>query len=387
MSDTLSKSLLATQQYLRSGKTLENFNAEHGIRGKADADGHLILDYDQINVKWSEPFGFVCRGLILNAKTFDLIGFGLSKFFNHGEGYAAPIDWSTARAFEKIDGSMVMRWFSPITNQFEFSTRYQLPENLRVNTTNTGIITWENLIKRCLADWDPILMEQPKNETWVFEICSKENMVVVRHAGYYAKLLAARNIDTLEEIKLDSLPGSTSMKPQSYQFSQPQEVVEFANKFSATQNEGFVVCDSAFNRIKIKSDEYVALHRLKDGLTGINALISLAKGNDYEEIITHFPEYKPDLDAVANLISETISRHELVFDECNGIVAQKDFALEIQGRGLEHTSSLFLTRAKKQPSVRAAFFALEETQFNKIFKEKVRALLGAKYAEENSSET
>lgn len=118
--------LKATQDYLRSGKTLAEFEAEHGIRGKSDGK-HIILDYDQIAVKWTEPYGYVCRGLVLDAVTFGLIAMGLPKFFNFGEHYASPIDWNTAKVFEKIDGSMVNRWWSPHTGKFEYSTSGSAP--------------------------------------------------------------------------------------------------------------------------------------------------------------------------------------------------------------------------------------------------------------------
>ena len=383
MLNIIKKGLKDTQEYLRSGRTLEDFKVSHGIRGKTDLDKkHLVLDYDQLSVKWTESYGWVCRGLILDAKTFDLIGMGLPKFHNFGEHYAAPIDWLSAKTFEKVDGSCVMRWFSPHTKNFEYSTRFQLPENIKVNTVNSGVITWEQLINKCLEGWKEILPLQPKDETWVFEICSLHNQIVVRHQGFYAKILAARNIHTLEELSHEKLPGHPEMKPKSYSFNSPKEVADFANTFEATKNEGFVVCDTGFNRIKIKSDQYVALHRAKDGLKGINNLISLARGNDYEEITVHFPEYKPDLDTVSALIEEMIVRHEAAYETTKSIESQKDFAVEIQKLGLENTSSLFLTRAKKQPSVRTAFLVLEDTPFIKLFKERARAKLGDKYAEE-----
>lgn len=378
---SISDALQATQAYLRSGKTLVDFEAEHGIRGKSDGQ-HLILDYDQISVKWTEPYGYVCRGLILDAATFDVIAMGLNKFFNHSEHYAAPIDWDSSRVYEKIDGSMVNRWWSPHTRNFEYSTRFQLPSDICGNTVNSGVITWRNLIERCMTSVGDALDGQPQNETWTFEVCSVHNMVVVRHDGFYAKLLAIRNIETLQEERL-SIHGNVAPIPKSYRFSNAVEVAEFANKHAATELEGFVVVDGNFNRVKIKSDQYVQLHRAKDGLQGINNLILLAKSNDYEEITTHFPEYKEDLDTVAGIINETVARHEAVFNECREIPVQKDFALTIQSRGLEYPAALFTTRAGKSLSVQHAFMSMNDTGFCKLFKGRVRTALGDRYKEES----
>jgi hypothetical protein len=389
----LKTSLSAVQDYLRSGKTLEQFEAEHGIRGKTDGK-HLILDYDQISVKWTEPYGYVCRGLILDAVTFDVIAFGLAKFFNFGEHYASPIDWSSAKVYEKIDGSMVNRWWSPHTERFEYSTRFQLPGNLEANTLD-DVITWKGLIDRCMAQVESLMLteleDQPKDETWTFEVCSRHNMVVVRHDGFTAKLLAIRNIRTLQERAVEKVQErpltDASHIPKSYRFASGAEVAEFANKHAATELEGFVVCDGSFNRVKIKSDQYVQLHRAKDGLQGINNIILLAKGNDYEEIVVHFPEYKDDLDTVAGIIQRMISQHEEVYEKLKGIESQKDFALAVQastiaGTGLAYPAALYSTRAGKVPNVRQAFIGMSDSGFCKLFKSRVRTALGDRYTDE-----
>ena len=379
--------LRATQDFLRDGiaangieKTLQTFESQHGIRGKVE-HGLLMLDYSQILVKWAEPFGYVCRGLILDAETFEVVSMPLSKIFNSGEHYAAPIDWATARIYTKVDGSMLGRFWNERAGEFQCHTRFQLPASLKTNQVNGDPITWEKMIARCFVGWEEILAAQPHDQTWGFEICGQHNRVVVRYDDYSAKLLAARNNLTLREIPLEDLPAIQNGKPQAYRFNNAAEVAEFANTFKAIDNEGFVVCDGDFNRIKIKSDQYVMLHRAKDGLRGINNLIEIARGNDYEEITTHFPEFKDDLDAVSGIMQECVERHERALEGLAGIVAQKDFALEIAKLGLESPSTLFLTRAGKQPGVRVAFAAMNDTTFCKLFKAKVRLTLGEKYAE------
>jgi hypothetical protein len=362
-SDMIESCLKATQHFLLE-KTLEEFESLHGIRGKSDGQ-HLILDYDQIEVKWTEPYGRVCRGLILDARTFDVIGFGLPKFFNHGEFYADEIDWMSSRVFEKIDGTMVNRWWSPHTERFEYSTRYQLPESLVVNTV--GTMTWKDLIDECMRNSFTELTSasQPRNETWTFEVCSRHNQVVVRHNELHAKLLAIRNIETLKERSIETSASST---PRAYSFANAAEVAEFANKHPATELEGFVVVDRDFRRVKMKSDQYVQLHRAKDGLQGINNIILLARANDYEEILVHFPEYKPDLDAVAGAIAQVIAHHESVYEKLKGISDQKSFAIAVTSHGLLFPGSLFCMRSGKNKSIRAGFMEMLEPTFCRYFK-------------------
>lgn len=269
---------------------------------------------------------------------------------------------------------MVCRWWNPHQNKFCFSTRFQLPGGLSTNTVNGGVMTWQSMIDKCFSGAD---FEQPVDETWVFEVCSPLNMVVVRHKDFYTKLLAIRNIKTLEEKSIDDHP----LAPKSFRFSSSKEVADFANTFPATDLEGFVVFDGT-HRIKVKSDQYVYLHRLKDGLNSVKNLVLMARGNDYEEITTHFPQYRDDLDAVASLINEVISQHDGAYAVSKDISSQKDFAITINGKGLRCTSALFNVRAGKVPNVREAFLQMPDPAFVKLFKADVKKLLGEKYADE-----
>lgn len=371
------ESLAATQAYLRAGGSLERFEADHGIAGKSDGQ-HLILDYDQITVKWAEPYGYACRGLVLDAVTFEVIAAPIKKFFNAGEHYADAIDWDSAAVFEKIDGTMVNRWWSPHTGRFEYSTRFQLPAGLESSAVNSGMMNWGDMIRRCMASVDQgILDSQPRDETWTFEVCSPHNMVVVRHTGFFAKLLAIRNIHSLAETTVIS----SQHGPKSYAFANAGEVAAFANAHPATDLEGFVVVDAAFNRIKIKSDQYVALHRAKDGLRSANNILLLARSNDYEEILVHFPEYKEDLDAASTVIAELVAKHEAVFQKHKDISSQKDFAIAIGTEGLEYTAALFSLRSGRVASIGAAFAAMNEAAFCRLLKPRLLEKIGAKYAE------
>jgi hypothetical protein len=367
-----------TQSYLRSGKSLSQFESEHGIAGKTDGN-HIILDYDQFTVNWNEPYGYVCRGLIVDANTFDVIAFGLPKFHNLGEHHASNIDWASARVFEKIDGTMVNRWWSPHTQRFEYTTRFCLPAQLDAIKVNSGVMYWSDMIRQCMASVSPeMLASQSKKETWTFEACSFHNMVVVRHSGFFAKLLAVRDIETMQEQSV----ADRESAPKHYSFSNSEEVSAFANQYPAVEAEGFVVVDGNFSRIKIKSDQYVALHRLKDGLQGINNLVLLAKGNDYEEITSHFPEYKKDLDAAASIINDIISEHEAVYQASNSIANQKEFAIAINSKGLECTAALFAVRAGRAASIDSAFRHMPDTAFCKIFKGKIADALSVSHSEE-----
>ena len=380
--------LTRTQDWLKAAiselgtleAALAKFDTQHGIRGKTNGQ-LLMLDYNQISVDFAQPYGYVCRGLILDAQTLEPISMPLTKAFNFGQQYAAPVNLETARAFCKVDGTMVQRYWDPYLGRFQFSTRFQLPEDTEKNLTPAGTLTWAQMFARCFTGWEDILAQQPKDQTWVFECCSPCNIVVVQHKEFFAKILTARDLKSLKELKYEDLPSIAGGKPDVYQFKTAQEVLDFANSFPAVLNEGFIRRDHEDNCDKIKSKEYEQLHHLKDGLRGIWNLLDLARQPDYAKTVEHLPEYKPDLDLIAGLYEQVISEHEAAYEVCKGIENQKDFAIKVQGLGLRNTGALFLTRAGKKPNVRAAFQTMELTAFGRMFKEEVRSKLGEKYAE------
>lgn len=338
------------------GAALKRFEDEHGICGKTDGQ-LVILDYNTLSpsLSWSEPYGYVCRGLILDARTFDVISFGLPKFWNLGESEAAAIDWSTARVVEKLDGSMVQRFFNPHTSRFEYSTRYQLPHELAKNEVRPGL-TWLDLINRCI---DPSTYPvQPPNRTFVYEVMSPANRIVVRQTDYSSKLIAVRELRDLEERVVPDDVG-----PRSFSYTSATETQIYAETFKGTDQEGFVVVDGSFRRVKVKGSDYVRLHRLKDNNASPRALINLARSGDYEEVLTHFPELRPPVEQAIEALETLVRAHEAANDDLKSIEAQKDFAIAVNARGLQYPAALFLARSGKASSIRAAFEAMRESAF------------------------
>jgi hypothetical protein len=362
------ESLRILQDFLRN-HPIKDIELNHGIKFKFSGD-LVIFDYDQIEAKLNEPYCWAARGLILNKNDWSVVSMGLGRFLNYGEGLAAPVDWNTAYAWEKIDGSLVNRfWYN---NQWCYATRYQLPENLAINQVNGYPLTWEQLVKLAFKDFT---YEQPKDETWALELCSPYNKVVVQHKEIFLKLLARRNLITLEEVSVEGHP----LAPKAFKFAKPEEVKAFADTFPATENEGFVVCDQNFNRLKIKSTQYVSLHRLKAGLNSLKNLILLARSNDFEEVLINFPEYRADVEAIAGLINQMILQHEVAYEQFKDIKEQKDFALVIKAANLPLSDAMFKARSGKVVSIRHHFMTITDTQFVRLFKDQAEKMVAGKY--------
>ncbi len=387
--------LLATQEKLTE-RSDDEMLEQYGIRSKRE-NGLLLLDYDQTRVDWRQPYGHVCRGLILREDNLDVVAFGLAKFFNLGEVHAAPVlagdDIKGLTFIEKMDGTMLQRFWNPLAHRFDYSTRFQLPEDLARNEVALGL-TWQNLIDTAAQEhfnvgrdpskWrDDYRFQDPK-ETWTLELCSRLNKVVVDYPEPKLTLLARRRRDTLEELPIDE--ADFPHRPRTWTFAAREHALEFVEARSGPELEGFVVKDAAHNRVKLKGSKYVALHAMRGGLTSFGALVEMAVGatsGDTEELLVYFPEYRPVLDKIRDEWESLVRRHEEAYGKirASNPENQKAFAELVQRYGtyfkeppqpLEFPSALFLTRAGKAPSVRAAFDAARPSAKVDLLRAKVQ---------------
>jgi len=325
---------------------------EHGIKIKQNKN-HILLDYDQIEVKWSEPFGYLCRGLVLDKHNLNPLCMSFIKFFNAQEGYAAHIDWNSARVQEKYDGSLVCRWWDPYSNQFVYSTRFQLPEELYINKPDQ-LHTWKQIIDEAIH----VDLNQEKFEVFVFELMTPYNIVVIPHPISCFKILTIRNLQTLEEY------SHPYYKPEEYPLQSLEDVLNAAKELKGFENEGYVVVDKHYNRVKIKGPDYVAISHLKSGISTNNLALQIRTG-EIDEILAYFPQYEKFAISVKNNILNFKTEVEKHWKEHKNIKVKKEFALKI--KDLECRDCLFKLYDSKVKNVDQYVREISDSQYLQMF--------------------
>lgn len=87
--------------------------------------------------------------------------------------------------------------------------------------------------------------------TFMFELCSPSNPVVVRYGCTRLVALGCRNRETFLEDNVEPFASLYNWAvPTRFKATSLQEVQAMAQKLSGTQAEGYVVCDAEFNRLK-----------------------------------------------------------------------------------------------------------------------------------------
>lgn len=287
--------MLSLQKYLLEhglNKTVEDFKL------KVRDYGHkILLKYDQIESDMKLPEVQDARGIILENGTWKVMGMSFQKFFNSAEGSAARIDWETALIQDKMDGSLIQlywdwhksEWYAATTGTGEGEGEV----NNKLNTT------FGQLFFQTLAKYYVNLDNFSHDYTYVFELTTPYNIVVKPHGQSSITLLTARNNDTLEEIAYDelisvaSILGVPLVNVYNINAGDVSDVIALLEGMPWSE-EGYVVVDANFNRIKIKNPAYVAVHHLKSK-TAEHNILTIIKTNEVEEFAATFPERKEEL--------------------------------------------------------------------------------------------
>ena len=277
----------------------------------------VLFKYNQIESDFNEPFVKLCRGLVLDAHYFDPVVFPFVKFHNAGEKFADKIDWESAHVDEKVDGSIMK--VVKIGNDLLIGTNGNIDASKANITEQIGCEakTFLDLFKMALYEnkilWEDFVDMIDEGKTYIFELIGPYNKIVVRYDAMDIVLLGIRDNETLEEeyFRKNRL-AEVFRTPKSFPLQDIDDCFKAVNELGDNA-EGFVVVDKDFNRIKIKSDRYLELHRLHgNGIMSTARAIEIVRANEIDEVIAYFPQFEDGLNKVKtdmNIFCNKLSMH------------------------------------------------------------------------------
>jgi len=351
---------LEVQKYLRSGRTPEALKEEYGIdfRRHNRYPKLVTFKYDQVDSHHHRAQKIVreCRGLILCEKFhWKIAAYPFERFFNFGDGFADEIDWDTACVQEKLDGSLMILYHHRNEWHVASSGTPDAGGNVGIDET----VTFKDLFWNTFGEqvgWQMLsrmLARLPEDITFMFELCTAQNRIVVRHMEPKVVLLGARNRLTGHEYRpgeMIHLFPNTDI-PKVYPVGSPKEATELLSEMKGEEQEGFVVVDTNFNRIKMKCPNYVALHHLADNLLSMRLIMqNVVLKEETAEVAAVFPEYEELLWEADRRYHELLDELNDLYESCKDIEDQKEFALKV--KDCRCSGALFAFRAGKVPSIK-----------------------------------
>lgn len=275
---------LLVQSYLEN-HSLENLREEHGVRSRIARGYKFSLNYDQIEAREDNILAQQCRGLVLRTgegtqiTETEVVGptvilaHPFHRFFNHGQGAAARVnlDHPETAIFEKLDGTLIILAFDDIQGKWHISTRSVAEADMKVGPWE---YTFRTLFERTILEvakepFESWAKRLDQEMTYLFELCTPYNQVVVQHENFGATLIGARTTRSGREWWPDEIAPSLNVPHvQRYRFGNQSEMFEFVRNMNGREQEGIVACQEVvpgrFCRIKVKNAGYLALNKLSD---------------------------------------------------------------------------------------------------------------------------
>lgn len=304
------------------------------VETKRDGD-YFLLKYSQIESDFSNPIVRECRGSIFYQKANDIqcVCQPFYKFGNYGESYADQIDWVSAKVMEKVDGSLIKLWYH---NGWHVSTNgmidaYKADNSVFENMTFGDVFDLA-LGKHPSQSFFDILN---KDRVYMFELVSPYTRVTIPYIDTALYFLGSRDMITMQEIDYNDHPDKFQdfdiKYPHLFSLSSINACIDAANNMTKDE-EGLVVVDKNFHRIKIKSPEYLIASRMRNnGAITTKTVLQLLKEDKLDDFVAYCPDYAEFIDDVCHKFLKLEKNYENAWAEIalTTFNTRKEFAMKI----------------------------------------------------------
>lgn len=352
-------------------------------------DNYAIFKYSQIDSDFTEDICKECRGLIIDLNTLEPAALSFYKFFNVQEPLADIIYWKESRVQEKIDGSKMLVWYNKYKHKWQISTSSQL-DAYEANVSDFGI-TFGQLFDRALNTLKIESFEDmlDMNFCYTFELVSPESRVVVPYKKTKLYFIGMRYVPTFIECNPDNAEHICKVIPRPKEF----KLNNLKSCLNAVENmgfdeEGFVVVDKHWNRVKIKSPAYVAAHYLRNN--GVNSrarILSIIEKNEQSEFLGLFPEYTDLFNEIETKYKEMQNK---IYDAIDDVLFKSNtFLYENEREKRKELANYILTEHKELSGFLFKYLDIDPIEYfikqewKELSKDKKMDLLGYKLEKED----
>ena len=213
----------------------------------------------------------LCRGLVTDTQG-EIVAHPFRKFFNYSQLKAwNKVPQGNFKVLEKLDGSYIQVF--TYNDELIVSSKGSF-------TSDQATMATDIIFQEGVAD----LFNPSYN--YIFELIHPQNRIVLDY-GKREELVLLGIIDKRgTEIEID---GSSFSMPKEFTKSEDISWEDF-HKIIEDNQEGFVVKFDSGDRMKIKSDEYLRLHKIVTQTTSKDIWLALKENRDLRELIERVPD-------------------------------------------------------------------------------------------------
>lgn len=313
-----------------------------------EKDDYVLLKYNQIFSDFSNEIVRECRGAIFRKNAdgrWICVCRGFDKFMNFGQDGADTIDWNSAIVMEKVDGSLIRYFWD--------NGKWHIATNGQIDAFETVIDdrgwTFGHLVYKALGGeyrFNKLTMLLDPNFTYMFELISPMTQVVIPYPETKLYYLGARDMVTMRENKFKDCAIINAFgisNPKHYSIHNIAECIEEVNKMTKDE-EGFVVVDKNYNRIKVKSPEYLRAARLaNNNVVTIKRVVEMMREEQLDDFIAYCPQHEEMVNKVIGALKEMEEECAREWKEVKEFACKekKEFVSIVKSKGVKWPNYLY----------------------------------------------
>ena len=224
---------------------------------------------------WDE-ITLMCRGLVTD-ESGNIVARPFKKFFNLEEGKHTPT--SDFDVYMKLDGSLGIL--------FNYLGEWILAT--RGSFTSDQAVKGMTMLKKYYYE------QLHRDYTYLFEIIYEDNRIVVQYPYEDLVLLGMINTKTGDEVDIHNgeVRFRNMISNVGFRVVKKYDGIEDYSTLKSMisdDEEGFVVRFSNGDRMKVKGEEYLRLHKIMTNLSTTTVWEILSSGGKIEEILKDVPD-------------------------------------------------------------------------------------------------
>lgn len=330
--------MLKISKYIKNHENWKTELTDYPYYLKISEDGNYIcFKYSQIDSDFSNPIVKECRGIIFKKDEWNHpVCYAFDKFFNLGEPNCAEVDFESSLITQKIDGSLMKLWYCD--NEWHLSTNGMI-DAYKATINDSAIKSFGDLFELALSkynlDFTTFTKDLDKSFTYIFELVSPYNRVVIPYSEPSLYYLGMRENETFQEVRFcvyNPFAHFEIPTPKVYKMNSIQEVIQSSMELPWDE-EGYVVVDDYCNRCKIKSPAYVLAHYSRmNGNVSDKHLMQIILAHQESEFLIYAKDYERRLCELTSLkltFEAECLKVYLRIHALDTITNRKDFAEQV----------------------------------------------------------
>lgn len=313
---------LELQKFLRAGHSLDELRKPPYSLIIKEEDNLVLFKYTQGVSDGFNPIVREARGIILSRENWDIVCHPFHRFFNFNQPEADALR-GNLHIYEKVDGSLVKLYF--------YCGEWRCSSNGNIDARNVSLNgkNFFELVKKALKTygltWEFFTKNLNPYFTYMYELATQDNPVVIKYTGYHLYYLGERNNFTGQE---EYNPDPRIDNVKVYHFTTLYEVIHSSLMMSDNQ-EGYVVRDDEWHRVKVKNPTYFLAHHLANN--GRLDFLDILLNGDVKEFLNYFPQYEKDIEEMKEIFALMNEEAEMLRDRTSEFwdCARKDFVASI----------------------------------------------------------